>query len=251
MFPPCALGSVVAVDDETAPQPARFRRFLRDVLVVVLAAILISFLLKTFVVRSFYIPSPSMSHTLEVDDRIIVNELVPRLIPISRGDVVVFSDPGSWLPSTPDTRGTVQRVVEGALSVVGLAAPDSDDHLVKRVIGLPGDHVTCCGADGRVTVDGVPIDEPYLTLPVGETDAVPATDAFDVTVPEGQLWVLGDNRYDSADSAYRASHGLQGGGFVPIDDVVGRAVVVTWPIAHWSWLDDYPAVFREVDSGTG
>jgi signal peptidase I len=134
-------------------------------------------------------------------------------------------------------------VLETALSIVGLSAPDSNDHLIKRVIGLPGDHVTCCGTFGSVTVNGVPLDEPYIKLPDGEKDSAP--DSFDITVPEDKIWVLGDNRYDSADSLNHIND--PSGGFVPIDDVVGRAFVVTWPIDRWTWLDDYPVVFEGVE----
>jgi signal peptidase I len=225
-------------------------RFARDVLVIVLAAILISFLVKTFLVRSFYIPSPSMENTLMVDDRIIVNELEPALVPISRGDVVVFTDPADWLPAGPvDTRNGVQIAVDNVLGVVGLSASDSNDHLIKRVIGLPGDHVTCCGNFGSISVNGVPLDEPYIQLPDGATDSAPKS--FDITVPEGKLWVLGDNRYHSADSLNHYSLGDPGGGFVPIDDVVGRAVLVTWPLDRWTVLGNYPLTFAGVTDATG
>jgi signal peptidase I len=239
--------------DLEEPEPQRSRSkslklFLRDVVLILLAAILISFLIKTFLIRSFYIPSGSMEDTLLINDRIIVNELEPRLMPIKHGDVVVFQDPGDWLPATEDNRTTAQKAIETALSVVGLAAPDSDDHLIKRVIGLPGDHVTCCGNFGFIRVNGVPLDEPYINVPDGE----PSTpEEFDVTVPEGMMWVLGDNRYQSADSLYHMQEGDPGGGFVPIDDVVGRAILISWPAERWTWLDNYPVVFRGVEDGQG
>jgi signal peptidase I len=124
-----------------------FLLFLRDIVIIFVVALLVSFLIKTFLIRSFFIPSASMEDTLQIDDRIIVNELVPSLIPVEHGDVVVFRDPGGWLPplrSAP--QNPVSAGVEWVLSLVGLAAPDSNEHLVKRVIGLPGDHVTCCNA---------------------------------------------------------------------------------------------------------
>jgi signal peptidase I len=213
-------------------------RFLRDVVIILLAAILISFLIKTFLIRSFYIPSPSMVHTLEVNDRIIVNELQPGAFPLQRGDVVVFKDPGGWLPpSTPDT-----NPIDTVLSIVGLTAPDSNDHLIKRVIGLPGDHVTCCNSFGQMSVNGTPLNEPYVNLPTGITAV--SRDPFDVTVPTGHLWVMGDNRYDSEDSRYHQNDPTRG--FVPMDDVVGRAILITWPIDRWTWLDDYPLTFADV-----
>jgi signal peptidase I len=236
--------------DETEPSPQRSRSrgfllFLRDVALILLAAIVISFLIKTFLIRSFYIPSGSMENTLLENDRIIVNELVPDLVPIERGDVVVFTDPGNWLEPTPDSRSGLQKVVEGVLSVVGLAAPDSNDHLIKRVIGLPGDRVECCNSSGYLRINGVPIEEPYIVVPEEGDNATNST--FDVTVPKGKLWVMGDNRYQSADSAYHHAQGDPGGGMVPIEDVVGRAFVISWPLQRWSWLDDYPTVFRNVE----
>lgn len=223
-------------------------RFLRDVVVIFLAALVVSFLVKTFLIRSFYIPSGSMEQTLQIDDRIIVNELVPDLVDVKRGDVVVFEDPGGWLQGTPQveaqSRGPLLDGVSWFLTQVGLGAQDSDEHLVKRVIGLPGDTVACCDDFGQVTVNGVPIDEDaYISLPVGETRASGVD--FSVTVPEGSLWVMGDNRYNSQDSRYNTSTPSRG--FVPIDDVVGRAFVVSWPFDRWGWLSDHPEVFRGTD----
>lgn len=221
--------------------------FLRDVLLIVLAAILISFLIKTFLIRSFYIPSGSMENTLQVDDRIIVNELEPNLVPISRGDVVVFTDPGGWLDTKPiDTRTPFQQGVDNVLSFIGLTANDLDDHLIKRVIGLPGDHVTCCNDFGQIEVNGVALDEPYIRVTAADGKAVPGD--FDVTVPAGKLWVLGDNRDESADSFNHIDN--PDGGFVPVSDVVGRAFVITWPVSRWSWLSDYPDTFAGIPSGT-
>jgi len=219
--------------------------FFRDVLFILVAAILISFLIKTFLIRTFYIPSGSMETTLLENDRIIVNQLTPDLVPLEHGDVIVFTDPGGWLPPTADPElPPVQKAVDTALSFVGLTAPDSNDHLVKRVIGMPGDHVVCCDEFGQITVNGIPLDEPYTTLPDADSNASP-TD-FDVVVPEGYLWVMGDNRYASADSADH--HAKEPGHeFVPIDNVVGRALVVSWPVSRWASLDNYPAVFDGVD----
>ena len=219
--------------------------FLRDLAIILLAAILISFLIKTFLVRSFYIPSSSMEQTLHIDDRIIVNQLVPDLIPIEYGDVVVFTDPGDWLKDAPQRNvDGFTAGVEWLLSLVGLAAPDSNDHLIKRVIGLPGDTVTCCTPTGQLTVNGLPLDEPYITIPDGQVNAT--RDAFEVTVPEGMLWVMGDNRYNSADSVYHHLRGDVGGGFVPIEDAVGRAGVTSWPFDRWTVLDRYESTFSGV-----
>lgn len=218
--------------------------FLRDILVIFVAALLISFLIKTFLVRSFYIPSTSMESTLLVNDRIIVNQLVPEVTPIERGDVVVFRDPGGWLNPVPEPdRGPLVESVDAVLAFVGLSAPDSNDHLIKRVIGLPGDTIKCCNDFGQLVINGVPIDEPYIQLPPDTTKAT--RDDFEVTVPEGYLWVMGDNRYSSADSSFHRND--PSGGFVPIDNVVGRALIISWPANRWTSLDNYPLVFRGVD----
>lgn len=219
------------------------RIFIRDILLIFLAAIIISVGIKAFLIRSFYIPSGSMENTLQINDRIIVNELVPNIVAIKRGDVVVFKDPGGWLHNLPPApQNAFVTAVDWAMSVVGLSAPDSNDHLIKRVIGLPGDHVACCNAFGQMTVNDIPLVEPYLKLPL-DVNRV-AEDDFSVVVPPGKLWVMGDNRYNSADS--RLNTNTPSKGFVPESNVVGRAVLVSWPFARWNWLDDYPQVFRGI-----
>jgi signal peptidase I len=216
--------------------------FIRDILVIFIVALLVSFLIKTFLIRSFYIPSASMEDTLMVNDRIIVNELEPKLIPVHRGDVIVFTDPGGWLGENiaqPEPTNPVAKGLTDFFTFIGLASADSDNHLVKRVIGVPGDHVVCCNALNQITVNGAPLKEPYTTVQPGE---LAASKPFDVTVPPGKLWVLGDNRLNSADSSYHQN--LPSKGLVPEKDVVGRAFVISWPISRWSWLSNYPDVFR-------
>lgn len=231
-------------DSERRRRSRSVKLFIRDIVIIFLAAIVISVGIKAFLIRSFYIPSGSMKDTLQIDDRIIVNELVPRLIPVERGDVVVFRDPGGWLgPRYEPPQNWFVAGVDWVLSVVGLSAPDSNDHLIKRVIGLPGDTVECCNAFGQMSVNGTPLKEPYLKLPPGVTK-VSAID-FSVTVPKNSLWVMGDNRYDSWDSRYNTDKPTKG--FVPVDNLVGRAFLVSWPISHWTWLDNYPDVFAGVD----
>lgn len=218
--------------------------FIRDIIIIFVAALLISFLIKTFLIRSFYIPSTSMEQTLHVNDRIIVNQLVPEIVPIDHGDVVVFTDPGGWLsPTIEPDQGPIVSAVDGFLAFVGLSAPDSNDHLIKRVIGLPGDTVVCCNDFGQLTVNGMPLEEPYITVAPGVDKAT--RDDFTVTVPDGYLWVMGDNRYNSADSVYHRND--PSGGFVPIDNVVGRALLISWPAMRWTWLDNYPLTFQGVD----
>lgn len=234
------------LESETKRKKRSVALFIRDLLIIFVVALLISFLIKTYLIRSFYIPSGSMENTLLINDRIIVNELEPKLVPIGHGDVVVFRDPGGWLlPQAPVQQNPIVAGLDWTLSLVGLSAPDSNDHLIKRVIGLPGDHVTCCNALGQMSVNGIPLSEPYILLPPGETKA--SGDDFDVVVPRNSLWVMGDNRYNSKDSRYNGD--TPGKGFVPIDNVVGRALVISWPLTRWTWLDDYPEVFSGVDQG--
>jgi signal peptidase I len=220
--------------------------FIRDIILIFLAAIIISVGIKTFLIRSFYIPSSSMESTLQVQDRIIVNQLIPNLFDVERGDIVVFKDPGGWLNPVPqEERAPLVEAVDWMLSAIGLSAPDSNDHLIKRVIGLPGDEVACCNAFGQLSVNGVPIDEPYLKLPEKVTKV--SKDDFAVTVPENSLWVMGDNRYNSCDSRCNTSGPTKG--FVPLDHVVGRAFMVSWPSQNWTWLDNYPQAFAGADEG--
>jgi signal peptidase I len=216
---------------------------LRDVVVVIIAALVVSFLIKTFLLRSFHIPTSSMEETLTVDDRVIVSQLTPGVVDLSRGDIVVFVDPGGWLPSgLAAENDPLSRLFNWLGQRIGL--PDSSDqqHLIKRVIGLPVDVVECCDALGAMSVNGVPLVEPYVRLPESVTQV--SGQAFSVTVPDGVIWVMGDNRYNSADS--RANQDKPGEGFVPLDNVVGRAIVISWPAERWTWLDNFPTTFQGV-----
>jgi signal peptidase I len=218
-----------------------FLAFIIDTLVILFSALLISFLIKSFFLRSFYIPSGSMFDTLQINDRIVVNELVPNIVPLKRGDVVVFKDPGGWLSFKPAKKPTTPlgQVSEWLLSVTGLSAPDNDQHLVKRVIGIGGDHVVCCDANKRITINGKAIVEPY----VAKGSDASRTD-FEVTVPKGSFWVMGDNRGNSEDSRYHPD--TPGRGFVDSKYVVGRAFITSWPFSHIKWLDDFADVFKNV-----
>ncbi|MFT2751688.1 signal peptidase I [Clavibacter sp. Sh2088] len=220
-----------------------WKTFLRDVLVIFVVALLVSVLIKAFLIRSFYIPSASMEDTLQIDDRIVVNQLTPRFVPLQHGDVVVFRDPGGWLLPSPEVdKPPLAAAVDWALTTVGLSASDSNDHLIKRLIGLPGDHVVCCNSLGQMSVNDVPLDEPYIKLQPGESRASEVD--FDVTVPADSLWVMGDNRDNSQDSRFNVDGPTKG--FVPIDNVVGRAFVITWPVDRWTFLDDFPQTFGDV-----
>lgn len=211
--------------------------FLVDFVAIVGVALLLSVLIKAFLIRSFFIPSGSMLETLQINDRIIVNVLVPEVIPIQRGDVVVFQDPGGWLGAAASIdKPAIEKLGDFVLGTFGITAPDSAEHLVKRVIGVGGDVISCCDADGRLMVNGVAIDESYI-----REGANPSDIEFSVTVPEGYLWVMGDNRGNSTDSRFH--QGLPSQGFVSLDVVVGRAMLVSWPVENWSYLDNYSSTF--------
>ncbi|MFM8515388.1 MAG: signal peptidase I [Actinomycetota bacterium] len=210
-----------------------------DLPVTIAVAIGIVLLVTTFVVKPFSIPSGSMENTLQVGDRILVNRLVYHTRAIVRGDVVVFDGTDSFVPasSVPD-----RNLILGALAYVaqsfGLMAPDNTD-FVKRVIGVGGDQVTCCDESGRVLVNGTPLEESDYLFP-GDS---PSTQPFDVIVPPGMLWVMGDHRSNSSDSRFHL--GAPGGGFVPESRVVGRAMNVLWPITRIESID-IPATFTGI-----
>ena len=210
----------------------------KEILTIVLIALVLSFLIKTFLFRAFFIPSGSMENTLQINDRIFVNLLVPQPIGLKRGDVVVFKDSQGWLSEEPVANKPSGWLNEVA-TFIGLAPDSSEQHLIKRVIGMPGDKVVCCTSDGKLSVNGTAITEPYLF-----PGASPSDTTFSVTVPEGNLWVMGDHRNNSMDS--RAHNSLNGTGFVPISDVEGRAVVIAWPLSRVGILGNYPEVFADV-----
>ena len=214
----------------------RARSFWRDLVIIVIAALVLTIVLKAFVVQVFAIPSGSMENTLQPGDRVLVNKLVYRFRDIARGDVVVFSGQGSWGPDAPPPPGNpLVRFWDGVTNLIGISAPGTD--YIKRVIGVPGDHVACCDA-GRVTVNGVPLSEQSYVHP---GDA-PSQVVFSVTVPPGRLWVLGDNRANSDDSRYRRDD--PGSGTIPESAVVGRAFVIIWPPSRIGDLP-IPATFGQ------
>ena len=215
-----------------------FLGWLKEIATVVVIAVVLSFLIKTFLFRAFFIPSESMVNTLDVDDRIFVNLLVPEPFALSRGDVVVFRDTKGWLPPAPAKAEGPFTWVQDGLTFVGLLPDNSEQHLVKRVIGLPGDHVVCCDAGGKLTINGTAIDEAYIN-----PAEVPQVRNFDVTVPEGKVWVMGDNRNHSADSR---AHMETDGGFIDLKDLEGKAAVIAWPLNRIKTLDNYPDVFKSV-----
>lgn len=214
--------------------------WVRELLIVVGIALVLSFVIKTFFFRAFYIPSGSMEQTLEINDRIFVNLMVPGPFPLERGDVVVFRDDLHWLGDVPPAPS---NPLSDLLTFVGLAPDAADQHLVKRLIGMPGDTVECCDADGRLLINGEPITEPYIY-----PGAVPSDESFSVTVPEGKIWVMGDHRNASADSRYHQD--IQGG-FVDMDSVEGKAVLKAWPLDRFGPVDDHHEVFADVPAGNG
>lgn len=214
---------------------------LKEAPVLLGVALLIALVLKTFLVQAFVIPSGSMERTIRVGDRVLVDKLTPWLgARPHRGDVVVFKDPGNWLADEGAERGAEPAPVrEGrrALAFIGLLPSADERDLIKRVVGVGGDRVACCDRDGRVTVDGRPLDEPYV-----HPGNPPSELAFDVRVPAGRLFVLGDHRSDSADSRYHLTD--PGHGTVPEGLVVGRAMVIAWPVGHWRGLAEPAAYVR-------
>jgi signal peptidase I len=219
---------------------SRFLAGVREMAVVIVMALALSFVVKTWVLQAFFIPSGSMEDTLVLNDRVIVNKLVPRAMDLQRGDVVVFSDPDHWLsPGMAPRRSAVMQKVHDALSFVGLLPSESDDHLIKRVIGMPGDHVACCDAEGRLTVNGVPLKETYI-----KSGDVPSAIPFDVTVPDGMVWVMGDHRSDSEDSRYHNEPGRTGA--VPISKITGRAIAIVWPWDRIGSLSNHQEIFGVV-----
>lgn len=212
----------------------------RELLLVLGIALGLSLLIKTFLVQAFFIPSPSMESTLIRGDRVLVNKLAPGPIDLRRGDVVVFADPGRWLsPSEQVPQGVVRDSIRSGLTFVGLLPAASDEHLIKRVIGLSGDTVVCCDDSDRLTVNGVAIDEPYV---YGQDLA--STIEFTVTVPPDHVWVMGDHRSLSRDSRFHQEE--KGGGSVPVSDVVGRAFVTVWPFGRAGLLRNPAGTFAEV-----
>jgi signal peptidase I len=214
--------------------------FWRELPFLILIALVLALLIKTFLVQAFFIPSGSMEDTLQIGDRVLVNKLVYRIRDIHRGEIIVFKGPPSWQENPEFTvnppSNPVARFFHDIGSALGVAAPSSKD-FIKRVVGVGGDHVVCCDPQGHITVNGHPLDEPYLF-----PGAKPSDQNFDVTVPNGRLWMMGDHRNSSADSRSHLSDGFDG--TIPTDDVIGRAFVKVWPPKHWGTLP-VPSTFGQ------
>jgi signal peptidase I len=219
----------------------------RELPILIVVALAIALVIKTFVVQPFFIPSSSMEDTLMVGDKVLVNKLVYHFRAIHRGDIVVFDGNGSWNPMPPPAKPSsdpLVRAYDATLaplfrSIGGLfGTPTDQTDFIKRVIGLPGDHVACCNSQGLVTVNGVPLHESSYLYP----GAAPSLIRFSITVPPGRLWVMGDNRQVSDDSRMRMYD--PGHGTVPENMVIGRAFVIVWPPSQWRILP-IPATFDQ------
>ncbi|MBS2962823.1 signal peptidase I [Actinocrinis puniceicyclus] len=216
-------------------------RLWREIPILLGIALLLALGIKTFMVQAFFIPSQSMQNTILPGDRVLVNKFSPWFgAQPQRGQIVVFHDPGGWLDgtATPTSGNAVVRGVKDVFTFVGLLPAGNEHDLIKRVIGVPGDRVVCCDAQGRITVNSVPLEETGYLFP----RAQPSTIRFDVTVKPGRIWVMGDNRGDSADSRYHMTGGSDG--TVPISDVVGHAFVLIWPPSRAGGLG-VPATFHQ------
>ncbi|MFE0177344.1 signal peptidase I [Streptomyces sp. NPDC059002] len=213
----------------------RRRSAIKEIPLLIGVALLIALVLKTFLVQAFVIPSGSMEQTIRIGDRVLVDKLTPWFgSKPERGDVVVFKDPGNWLEEEQgkkkDDPVVVKQIKEG-LTQIGLLPSDSERDLIKRVVGVGGDTVQCCDKNDKVTVNGVPLDEPYI-----HPGDKPSAFEFKVKVPKGRLFMMGDHRSDSADSRFHRTEKFSG--TVAEDQVVGRALVIAWPFGHWRKLEE-------------
>jgi signal peptidase I len=209
---------------------------LRELPVLLLIAFVLALVVKTFFVQAFFIPSGSMERTLHgcpgcTGDRVLVNKVPYWFGSPSPGDIVVFKGPDTWAPEVNVTAPS--NPVSGALLWLGRAigvAPPSEDDFVKRVIATAGQTVECCDAQGRVMVDGKPLNEPYIF----ENTPIESRPFAKVTVPAGRLWVMGDHRSASADS--RAHVGDKYSGTIGVSDVIGKAAMIVWPVSRFGFL---------------
>jgi signal peptidase I len=214
----------------------------REVPILAGVALLIALVLKTFLVQAFVIPSGSMEQTIRIGDRVLVDKLTPWFgSKPKRGDVVVFKDPGGWLEKEQTTTSEDPVGVKQAkdvLTFIGLLPSEDEQDLIKRVVAVGGDTVKCCDKDGRVTVNGMPLNEPYLN-----PGNAPSEMKFTVKVPPRRMFMMGDHRANSADSRFHLNETASG--TVSEDVVVGRAQVIAWPFGHMRRLEE-PETYASV-----
>ncbi|MDA3021434.1 MAG: signal peptidase I [Actinomycetota bacterium] len=206
--------------------------FLRETVIIVVSAFVLSALVRAFLIQAFYVPSASMEETLLPNDRIIAAKVTTRISGVQRGEIMVFQDPGGWLPTPEPSPTGARSALRTALTFIGLLPSDTGQDLVKRVIGIAGDRVACCDEQGRIVLNGVPLDESYVS---GPTDQV----RFDIVVPADSMFMMGDNRGNSRDSRYHLD--VNNGG-VPDASAVGRTVLTIWPFDRLS-LQPIPEIF--------
>ena len=211
-------------------------RTIREIVVIVVIALVASALLRAFVIQAFFVPSGSMLPAIELNDRILVSQIGE----IERGEVVVFEDPGGWIPSVE--RQAPPGPIREAFEFIGVLPASGHEHLVKRVIGMPGDRVVCCDRSGKLTINGQAVDESAF---ISEDGLGADNVKFDVTVPADHIFVLGDNRYISGDSS---RHLTGQDAFVPMDLVTGRAFTVVWPASNADILE-VPDAYDDVPAG--
>lgn len=232
-----ATAATASGDEKRERKPRSTARTWLDRLILVVAVWAIWAFITTFVVQPFRIPSGSMENTLRVGDRIVVAKWAPRFTDVKRGDVIVFKDPGDWtdpVPSGNVITGGIRKIAE----VTHLSA--SGSHLVKRVVGVGGDKVSCEGPGQKLTVNGVAITETYL-----KSGVQPCAEKFSITVPDNKVWVMGDNRSDSADSRFH-DDGTGKLGSVPLSDITGKGLAVVWPISNASGGHNAEDAFAKV-----
>jgi signal peptidase I len=211
---------------------------LREFPILVIVALAVSLLIKTFVVQFFYIPSGSMENTLQIQDRVAVNKIPFISHSIHRGDVIVFRDPDNWLPiATEPVSNKVVTALKDGLVTVGVLPNPAKQYLVKRVIGVAGDHVICCAKDKTLIINGKKTSEPYIFKGNNPSDM-----DFNVTVPEGKVWVMGDHRGSSADSRYHQDD--VNNGMVPTSKITGRVYAIIWPLKHAGFVGSHDPVVK-------
>ena len=216
--PPDSAGS------QSKARPGGGWRFLRETTIIIVSALVLSAVVRAFLIQAFYVPSASMEATLMPNDRIIAAKISTRLTGVHRGEVMVFEDPGGWLPEPEKPVAGLRSSIRAGMTFIGLLPSDTGQDLVKRVMAVGGDRIACCDDRGRIVLNGVPLDETYIQ---GPTDQV----RFDVVVPPNSMFMMGDNRGNSRDSRF---HLDVNDGAVPVHDAVGRSVLTIWPFERFA-----------------